>query len=124
MIATQLGFPVALKIDSPDITPQVRRRTAWRLNVANAPGVRDHLRRHDRTTVQAPCGPMRASTACTIQKMAAPRTRPRDLHRPDHRPGLFGPVIAFGAGGTDDRSCCDDRAMELPPLNHVSGAPT
>jgi acetyltransferase len=40
MIATQLGFPVALKIDSPDISHKSDVQGVA-LNIMNAAGVRD-----------------------------------------------------------------------------------
>jgi acetyltransferase len=60
MIATQLGFPVALKIDSPDISHKSDVQGVA-LNVMNATAVRDTY--NDMVERVAACSPTRASTA-------------------------------------------------------------
>ena len=112
MIATQLGFPVALKIDSPDISHKSDVEGVA-LNILNATGVRDtytgmmqaitHLKPHARIN------------GVTVQTMARAR-RGREVCVGLVTDDPFGPVIAFGAGGTMIE-LINDRAMELPPLN-------
>ncbi len=112
MIATQLGFPAVLKIDSPDISHK-SDVGGVALNLMNATSVRDTY--NDMMhTVQRLCPDARIH-GVTVQRMV--RTR----HGREICIGLvtdapFGPVIAFGAGGTMIE-LIDDRAMELPPLN-------
>ncbi|MCU0763053.1 MAG: bifunctional acetate--CoA ligase family protein/GNAT family N-acetyltransferase [Hydrogenophaga sp.] len=112
MIATQLGYPVALKIDSPDVTHK-SDVSGVALNVMNAVGVRDVYQ----TLVQtvAKLQPGARINGVTIQKMAR-NHRGRELYIGLVTDDPFGPVIAFGAGGTMIE-LINDRAMELPPLN-------
>jgi acetyltransferase len=112
MIATQLGYPVALKIDSPDISHK-SDVNGVALNVMNATAVRDVYN----TMIQAVAKlqPGAKINGVTIQKMAQSK-RGRELYIGLVTDDPFGPVIAFGAGGTMIE-LIDDRAMELPPLN-------
>ncbi len=112
MIATQLGYPVALKIDSPDISHK-SDVNGVALNVMNAVGVRDVYN----TMIQAvgKLQPGARINGVTIQKMARNK-RGRELYIGLVSDDPFGPVIAFGAGGTMIE-LINDRAMELPPLN-------
>lgn len=112
MIATQLGFPVALKIDSPDITHKSDVEGVT-LNVMNGTGARDaYLDLIERVTRLAPSARI---NGITVQKMARAR-RGREIYIGLVTDDPFGPVIVFGAGGTMIE-LLDDRAMELPPLN-------
>ncbi|MGM9424634.1 bifunctional acetate--CoA ligase family protein/GNAT family N-acetyltransferase [Hydrogenophaga sp. MI9] len=112
MIATQLGYPVALKIDSPDISHK-SDVNGVALNVMNATAVRDVYN----TMIQAVAKlqPGAKINGVTIQKMAQSK-RGRELCIGLVTDDPFGPVIAFGAGGTMIE-LIGDRAMELPPLN-------
>ena len=112
MIATQLGYPVALKIDSPDISHK-SDVNGVALNVMNATAVRDVYN----TMLQAVARlqPGAKINGVTIQKMAQSK-RGRELCIGLVTDDPFGPVIAFGAGGTMIE-LINDRAMELPPLN-------
>ncbi len=112
MIATQLGFPVALKIDSPDISHK-SDVNGVALNIMNASAVRDVYQ----TMIQsvAKLQPGARINGVTIQKMAQSK-RGRELYIGLKSDEPFGPVIAFGAGGTMIE-LIDDGAMELPPLN-------
>jgi len=112
MIATQLGFPVALKIDSPDISHKSDVQGVA-LNIHNAVGVRD-------TFVEMMQGvtrlmPQARINGVTIQNMASQK-RGREVCIGMVTDAPFGPVIAFGAGGTMIE-LINDRTMELPPLN-------
>ena len=112
MIANQLGYPVALKIDSPDITHK-SDVNGVALNVVNALGVRDTYK--DMIESVARAQPGARIHGITVQKMVR-KKRGRELYigvKTDHP---FGPVIAFGSGGTMIE-LIGDHAMELPPLN-------
>ena len=112
MIATQLGFPVALKIDSPDISHKSDVQGVA-LNITNATGVRDTYL----AMIQAvsKLQPNARINGVTIQNMANQK-RGREVCVGLVTDEPFGPVIAFGAGGTMIE-LINDRAMELPPLN-------
>ncbi|MBL8387323.1 MAG: bifunctional acetate--CoA ligase family protein/GNAT family N-acetyltransferase [Hydrogenophaga sp.] len=112
MIATQLGYPVALKIDSPDISHK-SDVNGVALNVMNATAVRDIYN----TMIQSvsKLQPGARINGVTIQRMAQSK-RGRELYIGLVTDDPFGPVIAFGAGGTMIE-LIGDRAMELPPLN-------
>lgn len=112
MIATQLGFPVALKIDSPDITHKSDVQGVA-LNLMNGAAVRDTYT--DMLERVAQLHPGARIHGVTVQKMArAERGREICIGMVTDAP--FGPVIVFGAGGTMIE-LIRDRAMELPPLN-------
>jgi acetyltransferase len=112
MIATQLGFPVALKIDSPDISHKSDVQGVA-LNIMNATGVRDTY--NDMVQTVARLQPQARINGVTVQTMARTR-RGREIYIGLVTDDPFGPVIAFGAGGTMIE-LINDRAMELPPLN-------
>ncbi|MFN6997116.1 MAG: GNAT family N-acetyltransferase, partial [Aquincola tertiaricarbonis] len=112
MIATQLGFPVALKIDSPDILHKSDVQGVA-LNILNGAGVRDTY--NDMVERVKRLQPGARLNGVTVQKMArAQRGREICIGLVSDEP--FGPVIMFGAGGTMIE-LIRDRAMELPPLN-------
>ena len=112
MIATQLGFPVALKIDSPDIGHK-SDVGGVALNIHNASGVRDTYTEMMQTVARQ--RPEARLNGVTVQTMARTR-RGREVCVGLVTDDPFGPVITFGAGGTMIE-LIDDRAMELPPLN-------
>lgn len=112
MIATQLGYPVALKIDSPDISHK-SDVNGVALDVRNATAVRDVY--NNMMQAVARLRPDARLNGVTIQKMAKSK-RGRELYIGLKTDDPFGPVIAFGAGGTMIE-LINDRAMELPPLN-------
>jgi acetyltransferase len=112
MIATQLGFPVALKIDSPDISHKSDVQGVA-LNIMNATSARDTY--NDMVQTVTRLQPQARINGVTVQTMA--RTRHgREIYIGMVTDDPFGPVIAFGAGGTMIE-LINDRAMELPPLN-------
>ena len=119
LIASQLGFPVALKIASPDITHKsdyLGDVQGVVLDVHNATQVRDHY--NELLQAVARAQPGARIEGVTVQPMAGPKRGPRGR---EVLVGLttdeaFGPVITFGAGGTMVELIAD-RAMELPPLN-------
>ncbi|MDD5334563.1 MAG: bifunctional acetate--CoA ligase family protein/GNAT family N-acetyltransferase [Rhodoferax sp.] len=112
MIATQLGFPVALKIDSPDISHKSDVQGVA-LNVVNAVGVRDVYAEMMQTVARLQ--PEARINGVTVQNMSSQK-RGREVCIGLVTDEPFGPVIAFGAGGTMIE-LINDRAMELPPLN-------
>ena len=112
MIATQLGFPVALKIDSPDITHKSDVQGVA-LNIPNGASARDTFT--DMVERVKRLQPNARINGVTVQKMAAAR-RGREVYVGVVTDEPFGPVIVFGAGGTMIELMAD-RAMELPPLN-------
>ena len=112
MIATQLGFPVALKIDSPDISHK-SDVNGVALGLANATAVRDTY--NDMIQSVRRLRPDAHINGVTIQRMA-PSRRGREIYVGLVTDDPFGPVIAFGAGGTMIE-LINDRAMGMPPLN-------
>lgn len=112
LIATQLGFPVALKIDSPDISHK-SDVNGVALNLTNAVSVRDTFNQMIETITKQQ--PEARINGITIQNMATQK-RGRELYIGLVTDEPFGPVITFGAGGTMIE-LINDRAMELPPLN-------
>jgi len=112
MIGTQLGFPVALKIDSPDISHK-SDVGGVALNVQNGAAARDAYA--DMVQRVARLLPEARINGVTVQKMAHAR-RGREICIGLVTDDPFGPVITFGAGGTMIE-LINDKAMELPPLN-------
>ena len=112
MIATQLGFPVALKIDSPDIAHKSDVQGVA-LNLMSGTSVRETFA--DMMERVARVAPTARINGVTVQKMARAR-RGREISVGVVTDDPFGPVIVFGAGGIMIE-LIDDRAMELPPLN-------
>ncbi|MBK6850560.1 MAG: bifunctional acetate--CoA ligase family protein/GNAT family N-acetyltransferase [Burkholderiales bacterium] len=112
MIATQLGFPVALKIDSPDISHKSDVQGVA-LNVMNGASARDTYT--DMVERVGRLQPHARINGVTVQRMARSR-RGREIYIGLVTDDPFGPVIVFGAGGTMIE-LIHDRAMELPPLN-------
>ena len=112
MIATQLGFPVALKIDSPDIVHKSDVQGVA-LNVMTGAGAREIFA--DMVERVGRLAPGARINGVTVQKMARAR-RGREVSVGVVSDDPFGPVIVFGAGGVMVELIAD-RAMELPPLN-------
>jgi acetyltransferase len=112
LIANQLGYPVALKIDSPDVSHKSDVEGVV-LNVNNAAAVRDtwqsmmaNLKRRV---------PQARINGITIQNMSG-KPHGRELYIGLSTEEPFGPAISFGAGGRMIELIAD-RAIELPPLN-------
>lgn len=112
MLATQIGFPVALKIDSPDITHKSDVQGVA-LNIQSGAAARDTF--NDMVARVKRLQPQARINGVTVQKMARSR-RGREVCVGLVTDEAFGPVIVFGAGGTMIELIAD-RAMELPPLN-------
>ncbi len=112
LVASQLGYPVALKIDSPDIAHKSDVEGVV-LNVPNASSVRELYGAMLESVARL--APEARVQGVSVQKMCA-KKRGRELYIGVLTDHPFGPVIAFGAGGTSIE-LLDDRAVELPPLN-------
>jgi acetyltransferase len=112
LLAEEFGFPVAMKINSPDITHK-SDAGGVKLNLMNAAAVRAAYNEiiQDVKTNR----PDARVDGIAIQPM---------VHKPNGRElmvgvisdQVFGPVISFGAGGTTVE-VLGDRAIALPPLN-------
>ncbi|MDD5058989.1 MAG: bifunctional acetate--CoA ligase family protein/GNAT family N-acetyltransferase [Sideroxydans sp.] len=112
LIAQQLEFPVAMKINSPDITHKTDAGGVV-LNLNNAHEVRaayqhiiDNVQ-HNRPGVTV--------NGISIEQMIV-KPNGRELMIGVTNDPVFGPVITFGAGGTTVE-IMGDRAVALPPLN-------
>jgi acetyltransferase len=103
---------VALKIDSPDISHKSDVQGVA-LNVMNVVGVRDTYLAMMQTVSKLQPGAR--INGVTVQNMSHQK-RGREIYIGLVTDDPFGPVIAFGAGGTMIE-LINDRAMELPPLN-------
>ena len=112
LIAAQSGYPVALKIDSPDISHK-SDVNGVALNVMTAAQVRDTF--HDMLATVKRAQPEARINGVTVQPMSGKR-HGREIYIGLTTDDPFGPVITFGAGGTMIELIAD-RAMELPPLN-------
>ncbi|HEX9621011.1 MAG TPA: bifunctional acetate--CoA ligase family protein/GNAT family N-acetyltransferase [Polyangiaceae bacterium] len=110
--AESIGFPVALKIDSPDITHK-SDVGGVRLNVKTARDVRSAFT--DLVEAARASRPQARITGVTVEAMHEKR-HGRELLAGAVRDPVFGPVIAFGLGGTAVE-VLRDRAVALPPLN-------
>lgn len=112
LIAKKIGFPVAMKVNSPDI---LHKRTAGgvRLNIANVAQVRSAYR--DIVAAAEAHAPQARIDGLMIQPMVL-EPRGNELLAGLFTDPLFGPVVVFGAGGSDVELIAD-RAVALPPLN-------
>jgi len=111
-IAERLGYPVVIKINSPDIAHKSDVGGVM-LNVRTAQQVRTVFA--DMLTEVARRAPEAKIDGVTLQPMVSKR-HGRELYIGMTTDELFGPVITFGAGGTLIE-VIDDRAVALPPLN-------
>jgi acetyltransferase len=110
--AESLGFPVAMKIDSPDITHK-SDVGGVRLNIPNAQAVRrGYSELVDTVRSERPEARI---NGVTIERMHS-EPHARELMIGVVRDSVFGPVISFGAGGTAVE-IMHDRSVALPPLN-------
>jgi len=114
LAAEGLGFPVALKISAIDLTHKTDVGGV-RLNVSSAQTTRqqaqemfDNIRAHF---------PDANIEGITVERMAEVG-HARELLIGVTSDPIFGPVIAFGMGGTAVE-VLHDRALALPPLNEL-----
>ncbi len=110
--AETLGFPVAMKISSPDIVHKSEVRGV-RLNVGGANQVRSAYQ--ELVDSARELRPNARIDGVTVERMVASRAE-RELMIGVLRDPVFGPVISFGSGGTAVE-VHRDRAVALPPLN-------
>jgi len=110
--AESLEFPVAIKINSPDISHK-SDGGGVRLNVSNAHSIRTVY--HELLNEVEEQYPQAKIDGVTVEAMYTP-THGRELLIGVIRDPVFGPVITFGAGGTKVE-LIKDRAVALPPLN-------
>ncbi len=110
--AEEMGLPVAMKIDSPDITHK-SDVGGVRLHVDNLRSVRDCWQE-----LMAEVGrrkPDARLRGVSIEPMVNKRNA-RELFVGVVHDDVFGPVISFGHGGTRVE-VLRDRAVTLPPIN-------
>lgn len=110
--ATELGFPVALKIVSAQIVHK-SDVGGVALNLADGDEVREAAVLMRQRVAHA--NPHAHVLGFTVQPMVR-RPRAHELILGVAGDRVFGPVILFGAGGTDVE-LRSDSATELPPLN-------
>ncbi|MDD5180921.1 MAG: bifunctional acetate--CoA ligase family protein/GNAT family N-acetyltransferase [Gallionellaceae bacterium] len=112
LIAQQLGLPVAMKVNSRNITHK-SDAGGVKLNLGNAQAVRAAYQeiceniKHNR--------PEAHMDGISIEPMIV-KANGRELMVGVTNDGVFGPIITFGAGGTLVE-VMGDRAVALPPLN-------
>ena len=112
--AGTVGYPVAMKIDSPDITHKSDVHGV-RLNISSPEHVRNaFLHMVEEAARRRPEARIRG---VTVERM---HDSPygRELMVGVLRDPVFGPVISFGSGGTRVE-ILRDRSVALPPLNRV-----
>ena len=112
--AETVGFPVAMKILSPDISHK-SDVGGVKLGLISAADVMAAYRQITETAAEA--RPGARITGVTVERMAEVDDA-RELVVGASRDPVFGPVIMFGAGGTMVE-ILRDNAVALPPLNAV-----
>ncbi len=112
LIAEQLGFPVAMKVNSPDITHKTDAGGVL-LNLGNAQAVRAAY--HEIMENVQRNRPTAHMDGISIEPMIV-KPNGRELMVGVTNDPVFGPVITFGAGGTTVE-IMGDRSVTLPPLN-------
>lgn len=110
--AEELGFPVALKIDSPDVTHKTDVGGV-QLNIRGAHELPHAVNQLiDRVEKAAPRAKIRG---VLVEKMASGNSA-RELMIGVASDPVFGPAITFGLGGTMVE-VVRDRVVGIPPLN-------
>lgn len=115
--AESLGFPVAMKINSPDLLHK-SDVDGVRLNISDAKAVRSAY--NDLLDTVRERRPDAQLRGVTVERMYR-QPHGRELFVGVARDPVFGPVIAFGAGGTAVE-ILRDRAVTLPPVNRFIAA--
>jgi acetyltransferase len=114
LIAEQLGFPVAMKVNAEGITHKTDAGGVF-LNLSTASEVRGAYQRiADNIARNRPGAVM--DGVCVESMVVKPNGR--ELMIGVTTDPVFGPVITFGSGGTTVEIQAD-RAVALPPLNAV-----
>jgi len=112
--AETVGFPVAMKIASPDVSHKTDVGGVM-INVGDAAAVTRAF--HEITQNVKKALPNATIDGVTVEAMANVR-QARELVIGASRDPVFGPTILFGAGGTMVE-VLKDSAVALPPLNAV-----
>ncbi|MES9862921.1 MAG: bifunctional acetate--CoA ligase family protein/GNAT family N-acetyltransferase [Candidatus Thiodiazotropha sp. LLP2] len=112
ILAESIGFPIAMKIYSPDISHK-SDAGGIRLNINNAQAVRTNYR--DLVEQVKETRPEATIQGVTVEQMYQ-SPNGRELLIGIVRDPVFGPVISFGSGGTTVE-VMGDSAIALPPLN-------
>jgi len=112
LVAQEFGFPVAMKIDSPDVTHK-SDVGGVKLNIANAQTAREAYR--EISDGVARLRPEARVSGIVVEPMVL-RPNSRELMVGVVCDPVFGPAITFGTGGTAVEIHAD-RAVALPPLN-------
>ncbi|OOG28763.1 GNAT family N-acetyltransferase [Thioalkalivibrio denitrificans] len=112
--ASTLGYPLAMKIASPDITHK-SDVDGVRLNITGADTVRATFLDMVRSAGEA--RPEARIEGVTLERMYRSHYG-RELMVGALRDPVFGPVISFGSGGISVE-VMQDRAVALPPLNET-----
>lgn len=112
--AETLGFPVVMKVSSPQISHK-SDVGGVRINILNAPDVRTTFK--SLVDEAKRLKPEAEIHGVTVEPMVS-GTDVRELMVGVKRDSVFGPVIAFGAGGTM-AEVLSDNAVAIPPLNRV-----
>jgi acetyltransferase len=115
VLAEELGLPVVMKVDSPDIVHKTDSGGV-RLNLSSLAAVRDAwLEIMDEVKRNRPDARI---NGIAIEPMIQ-KPNGRELVVGMMRDKIFGPTIVFGPGGTSVEAYSSDRAVALPPLNAV-----
>mgnify|MGYP001824822288 CR=1 FL=1 len=113
IIAESIGFPVAMKVLSNDISHK-SDAGGVRLNINSASEVRGAYRDLiDQVTRKRPHATIDGVTVAKMHRSS----NARELMIGIINDPVFGPVISFGSGGTHVE-VMKDSAISLPPLNH------
>lgn len=112
VLAESLGFPVAMKINSPDVTHK-SDVGGVKLGLNNAQAIRTAYK--DIVDAVKHHRPDARIDGVTVERMSH-KPNGRELLIGVVRDPVFGPVITFGAGGVNVE-VIGDKAVALPPLN-------
>jgi acetyltransferase len=116
-LAERIGFPVVLKVRADGVTHKSEvGGVLLSMKTADEVALGFELIR-ERVEKRAP---QASFTGVLVQKMVV-RPNGRELTIGISRDPSFGPVLAFGMGGTAVEVVCDS-ALALPPLNRVLAA--
>ncbi|MDO9243536.1 MAG: bifunctional acetate--CoA ligase family protein/GNAT family N-acetyltransferase [Rhodocyclaceae bacterium] len=113
VLAEEMGLPVVMKIDSPQITHKLDSGGV-RLNLTALAAVRDaYSQIIDEVKKNRPDAVIHG---IAIEPMIQ-KTNGRELMVGMTKDPIFGPTVIFGPGGAGIDACGKDRAVALPPLN-------
>ena len=113
VLAEEIGLPVVMKIDSPQIAHKTDSGGV-RLNLNSLAAVRDAYTQIIEEVKKN--RPDAVIHGVAIEPMIQ-KANGRELMVGMSRDKIFGPTIVFGAGGLGVDSACKERAVALPPLN-------